>query len=258
MMSSTGGRHPFFNGEPMRLQRYLALCGIASRRKCEALIEQGRVCVNGVVVDKAGASVVQGTDRVELDGRPVEPAGAPVCYVLYKERGVISSCSDPQGRPTVMSYFKDVKERLFPVGRLDFDTEGLLLVTNDGYLAYRLTHPRYEVNKTYTAVVRGQIKASQLRKLENGVEVDGVRTEPAHVQVLHATPGQSTVRLTIREGKNRQVRKMFLAVGMPVVQLKREQVGFLSLGSLKPGQRRKLKPHEVQLLMDATSANAYE
>ncbi|MFZ5975837.1 MAG: pseudouridine synthase, partial [Bacillota bacterium] len=171
-----------------------------------------------------------------------------------KERGVISTCSDPQGRPTVMSYFKGVQERLFPVGRLDYDTEGLLLVTNDGALAYRLTHPRYEVDKTYVAFVRGHIKASQIRKLEKGVEIDGVRTAPAHVQALDATPGQSVVRITIHEGKNRQVRKMLLAVGLPVIKLKREQIGSLSLGNLKPGQLRKLKLHEIRFLLDETMA----
>jgi 23S rRNA pseudouridine2605 synthase len=241
----------------MRLQHYLALCGIASRRKCETLIAHGRVRVNGIVVDKAGTNVEQGTDRVELDGSIVEPSDAPVCYMLYKERGVISTCSDPQGRPTVMSYFEGVKERLFPVGRLDYDTEGLLLVTNDGRLAYRLTHPRYEVNKTYVAVVRGQIKTSQIRKLEKGVEIDGIRTASAHVQVLDATPGRSELRITIHEGKNRQVRKMFLAVGLPVVKLKRDQIGSLSLGNLKPGQLRKLKPHEIQCLLDETMAGEF-
>ncbi|MFZ5975869.1 MAG: pseudouridine synthase [Bacillota bacterium] len=241
----------------MRLQHYLAVCGIASRRKCETLIAQGRVRVNGVIVDKAGINVEMGTDRVELDGKPVAPAGAPVCYMLYKERGVISSCSDPQGRTTVMSYFKGAKERLFPVGRLDYDTEGLLLVTNDGTLAYRLTHPRYEVNKTYTAVVRGQLKPSQIRRLEKGVEVDGVRTAPAHVQVVEAKPGEATARITLHEGKNRQVRKMFLAVGLPVKKLKREQIGSLSLGNLKPGQVRKLKHHEIQRLLDEAMAGEF-
>lgn len=258
MMSSQDGRS--FNSDKdrtMRLQHYLAVCGVASRRKCEELITQGRVRVNGSVVDKPGSSVVAGLDRVEMDGSPVMHAAAPVCYMLYKEKGILSTCSDPQGRLTVMSYFQDVKERLYPVGRLDFDTEGLLLLTNDGTLAYRLTHPRYEVNKTYVARVRGRVTASQAHRLARGVEIDGQRTAPARVKVLDTAQGQTLVRIAIHEGKNRQVRKMLDAVGLPVQELKREMIGSLSLGSLKPGQRRKLKKHEVQNLLDETFAGTF-
>lgn len=242
----------------MRLQRYLALCGVASRRKCEALIAAGRVRVNGAVADRPGTTVVHGADRVELDGRPVEPESETVCYMLHKESGVISTCSDPRGRPTVLSYFTGVKQRLYPVGRLDSDTEGLLLVTNDGMLAHRLTHPRFEVEKTYVAYLRGQIAGRQARMLERGVELDGARTAPARVEVLESETGRSTVRIVVREGRNRQVRRMFEAVGLQVFRLVRVQIGPLPLGTLKPGKYRKLGPHEVQRLLDEAAAGEFD
>jgi len=240
----------------MRLQKYLAMCGVASRRRCEELIAAGRVRVNGAVADKPGTLVDEGADRVEVDGRAVSPAAETACYMLHKEHGVVSTCSDPQGRPTVMKYFADVHERLYPVGRLDFDTEGLLLMTNDGALANRLTHPRYEVEKEYEAVVRGEITQAQARRLEGGVEIDGVRTAPAQVRVVRAEQGRSVVRVTIHEGRNRQVRKMLAAAGLPVMRLRRERIGALTLGSLKPGQRRKLSRAEMERLMDEGLADA--
>ena len=238
----------------MRLQRYLAMSGVASRRKSEELIADGRVRVNGAVADKPGTIVDPQHDRVELDGKAVRPVAEPVCYLLYKECGVVSTCNDPQGRRTVMDYFQGVRQRLYPVGRLDFDTEGLLLMTNDGALAYRLTHPKYEVEKTYEAVVRGKITPAQMQRLESGIEIEGKRTAPAHVEMLVMPGERSTLHITIREGRNRQVRKMFAAIGHPVIRLKRDRFGSLTLGGLKPGQRRKLTPDEIQNLMDEGTA----
>jgi 23S rRNA pseudouridine2605 synthase len=174
--------------------------------------------------------------------------------MLHKERGVISTCSDPRGRPTVLSYFAGAKERLYPVGRLDADTEGLLLITNDGALAHRLTHPRFEVEKAYVAYLRGQITARQAHMLERGVELDGVRTSPAQVTVKASEAGKSTARIVLTEGRNRQVRRMFETVGLPVERLVRVQVGSLPLGALRPGKYRKLMPHEVQRLLDEAAA----
>lgn len=241
----------------MRLQRYLAMCGVASRRKCEEMILRGRVSVNGEVVKTMGIIIEEGVDKIEVDKKPITYKSTPVCYMLYKEPSIVSTCKDPQGRPTVMKYFQDVKERLYPVGRLDYDTEGLLLMTNDGVLANSLTHPKFEVYKTYTAFVRGSILPSHLRKLERGIEIDGVKTSRAHVQLIKQDSGRSEVKITIHEGKNRQVRKMFLAIGMRVTKLRREQIGFLSLGNLKPGQRRKLSVHEVNRLLEEAKAGSF-
>jgi len=231
-----------------RLQKVMARAGIASRRKAEEMILQGRVKVNGRVVTELGVKVGP-SDDVEVDGIPVERE-EPVYYLLYKPRGVISSVKDDKGRKVVTDFFKDLDKRIYPVGRLDYDTSGLLLLTNDGDFANLLMHPRYEIEKVYVAKVKGIPTREQLKQLEQGVMLEDGMTAPAKVKLLSADRKKRTaiVEIRIHEGRNRQVRRMFEAIGCEVMKLKRERYAFLDLKGLRPGEYRELTPHEVKLL----------
>ena len=230
-----------------KLQKVLARSGLASRRVCEEMIEEGRVTVNGQVA-VLGARVDAESDVVEVDGAPVGVAPGLVYYLLNKPVGVVSTAHDPQHRPTVVQLVPQ-DHRVFPVGRLDTDTEGLLILTNDGPLTQRLTHPSFGVEKEYLAEVEGEPTAGVLRALRDGVELDDGLTAPARVALVNAT----TIRLTIHEGRNRQVRRMLEAVGHPVRRLVRTRVGPLSDRHLRPGTWRELHPSEVRdLAMAAT------
>jgi 23S rRNA pseudouridine2605 synthase len=220
----------------------LAAAGLGSRRACEILIEEGRVTVNGDVA-VLGRRVDTDTDRVEVDGVRVPVRPGLVTYLLNKPRGVVSTASDPQGRPTVVE-FVPAEPRVFPVGRLDTDTEGLLLLTNDGDLAHRLTHPSFGVDKEYLAEVDGSPTPAELRRLREGVELEDGRTAPAKASLV--APG--AVRLVIHEGRNRQVRRMCEAVGHPVRRLVRTRIGPLADRRLKPGEWRVLDVDEVRSL----------
>lgn len=235
----------------MRLQKYLAECGIASRRGAEALIAQGRVSIGGEVVTQMGVQVEPG-DLVEVDGKPVARVEEKQYILLYKPQGVICTLSDPEGRKTVRDLLPEIKERVYPVGRLDYDTEGLLLLTNDGELSNGLTHPSREVDKTYYLRVRGSLSPQALGRLENGVTLDdGHRTARARVELLEADAGfqgQTILRLHVHEGHNRLVRRMVQAVGGEVVFLRRERIGLLGLGGLRPGQWRHLTSGEIKYL----------
>lgn len=234
--------------ENMRLQKYLALCGVASRRSAERLIEDGRVKVNGETVTELGTKVSRG-DRVLFDGKIVTPDESKVYIALNKPNGYLSSASDDRGRKTVVDLVKDeFPQRLYPVGRLDYDTEGLIFLTNDGDFTYAVTHPKHNVEKTYEAVIRGVLTEKAVTSLSEGVEIDGFLTSPAFVNVLSAENGRSVVRITIHEGKNRQVRKMFEAVGFRVSKLKRISIGKVKLGSLKSGAWRELSEKEIRSL----------
>lgn len=233
----------------MRLQKYLAEAGVASRRASEALIAAGRVCVNGEVAS-IGQSVDEG-DRVELDGSPVEREQRHVVILLYKPRGVVCTSEDPEGRRTVQDFFRDLPERLYNVGRLDLNSEGLLLMTNDGALAHRLTHPRYGVEKTYYVVCDGKVAASDFAKLTNGVLLDDGMTAPAKIDRIRTTQrGDTSFLITIHEGRNRQIRRMAEAVGHRTLRLKRERFGTLELGTLKPGEWRYLTEGELRMLQE--------
>ena len=231
----------------MRLQKYLADAGVASRRACEALIAAGRVRVNG-----ATAAIVQSVeagDTVELDGKPVACAQRHVVILFYKPRGVVCTSEDPEGRRTVQDYFRDLPERLYNVGRLDLNSEGLLLMTNDGALAHRLTHPRFGVEKTYYVVCDGKVTASDFAKLTNGVLLDDGMTAPARVDCVRTTQrGDTSFLITIHEGRNRQIRRMAEAIGHRTLRLKRERFGCLELGTLKPGEWRYLTESELMSL----------
>ena len=229
-----------------RLQKVIAHSGVASRRKAEELIQAGRVTVNGKVIKELGTKVTP-NDKIEVNGIRLEKE-EPVYFLLYKPRGVISSVSDDKGRKVVTDLFPLIEERIYPVGRLDYDTSGLLLVTNDGEFANVLTHPKYEVDKVYVAKVKGIPDKENLRKLERGVQLEDGKTAPARVKMLSFDKKKETaiVEITIHEGRNRQVRRMFEAIGHEVVKLKRERFGFLTLQGLSTGDYRELSPHEVK------------
>ncbi|UOY93512.1 rRNA pseudouridine synthase [Ectobacillus sp. JY-23] len=237
-----------------RLQKVIAQAGIASRRKAEELIQQGSVKVNGKVVKELGTKVTR-NDRIEVEGIQIEKE-EPVYFMLYKPTGVISSVKDEKGRKAVTDFFPMVKERIFPIGRLDYDTSGLLLLTNDGEFANLLMHPRNEIEKVYIAKVKGIMDNEKVRKLQRGIMLEDGKTAPAKVKVLGSDRKKETalVEITIHEGRNRQVRRMFEAVGCKVTKLKRERYAFLGLGALRPGDGRALTPHEVKQLRAFASA----
>ncbi len=229
-----------------RLQKYMASCGVASRRKCEEIIAEGRVKVNGVTVREAGLKIQPGKDRVTVDGKEIIPANKPVYIMLNKPVGYVSTVRDQFMRPTVLDLVRGVKGRIYPVGRLDYDSEGLLLLTNDGNFAYGLTHPRHRVDKTYIVVVQGSPSRKEIDRLRKGVEIDGRMTSPADIRVESVQGNKTTFRVVIHEGRNRQVRRMFETIGYAVVSLKRIGIGKLQLGTLAPGKWRFLEDREVK------------
>jgi 23S rRNA pseudouridine2605 synthase len=232
----------------MRLAKYLATAGVASRRASEVLVRAGRVTVEGRAVTDPAFDVASGA-AIAVDGEAIDAAHERVVYAVNKPTGVVSTARDPQGRPTVVTMVAQT-ERLYPVGRLDIDTTGLILLTNEGELAHRLTHPRFEVEKTYRAVVGGPpVRDGELRALREGVELEDGRTSPARVRRL----GPDTIEITIHEGRKRQVKRMCEAVGHPVKRLARIRFGPLELGDLPVGRWRKLSRAEVEALMSATA-----
>lgn len=233
-----------------RLQKVLATRGWGSRRVCEDLIAAGRVTVNGVVAE-LGRRVDPEVDHVEVDGAPVGVRAGLRYYVLNKPVGVVTTASDPQGRPTVVQIVPD-DPRVYPVGRLDVATEGLLLLTNDGDLANRLAHPSHGVEKEYLAEVEGRLDGGDLRRLREGIELDDGMTAPAKV----SQPEPGVLRITIHEGRNRQVRRMCEAVGHPVTRLVRVRIGPLRDPALRPGEWRELRPAEVKALVEAVAGGA--
>lgn len=231
----------------MRLNKYIASAGICSRRKADELIAAGNVKVNGASMREMGYDVKEG-DRVEVNGKPIKAAGNKVYVALNKPWGCVTTMNDDRDRATVAEIVADIPERLFPVGRLDYNTTGLLIMTNDGDLTYRLTHPKHEVYKTYVAHVSGVISDARLAKLRRGVDIGGFVTSPAKVRVLKQNPRSAVVEISIREGKNRQVRKMFKAVGSRVMELERVSIGEIRLGRLQTGHYRKLTRKEIEYL----------
>ncbi|MCU9595384.1 rRNA pseudouridine synthase [Caldibacillus thermolactis] len=232
-----------------RLQKVIAHAGIASRRKAEELILQGKVTVNGEVVKQLGTKVGP-NDVVEVNGIKVEKE-APVYFLFYKPKGVVTTVKDDKNRKTVLDFFPEVTERIYPVGRLDYDTSGILLMTNDGEFANLLTHPKYEIEKTYIAKVKGIPTREHLKQLQKGIRLDDGLTAPAKAKFLSANKRKNTaiIELTIHEGRNRQVRRMFEKIGYPVMKLKRERYAFLDLTGLNAGEWRPLTPHEVKQLI---------
>ena len=231
----------------MRLQKYLASCGIASRRKCEEYILEGKVAVNGQVIETLGTKVEEG-DHVTFCGKPVSLQEEYVYYMLNKPVGYVTTVQDEKQRKTVLDLIKDERHRVYPVGRLDYNTSGLLLLTNDGALTYGLTHPKHHVNKCYEVKVKGALSHEAQEALKNGVLLDGKVTYPAELKVLRKGEQSTLFQLTIHEGRNRQVRRMCEAVGYPVLALKRVSIGQLVLDHLKLGDYRALTEKEVAYL----------
>ncbi len=233
--------------ETFRLQKFLAHCGVASRRKAEEYIRDGKVKVNGKIVTEMGTTVTA-KDRVEVDGKPVRLEKNKVYILLHKPKGYVTTVHDPEGRDTVMDLIQGIDERVYPVGRLDYDSSGLLLLTNDGQLAHRMMHPSHEIVKVYIATVEGSPSVEAVQRLEKGIRIEDYTTAPALVKVLEEYNDKTKLEITIHEGRNRQVRKMCEAIGHPVIRLKRIAYGNLVLGTLRPGQWRYLTESEKKQL----------
>lgn len=233
----------------MRLNKYIAQAGIASRRKADELIANGNVKINGLSMREMGYDVVDG-DVVEVNGNVIRAAEKKVYILLNKPTGYVTTVADEKGRPVVTDLTADVDARIFPVGRLDYNTSGMLILTNDGDLAYRVSHPKHELTKTYRARVSGVLSGERLSRLRKGVDIEGYTTRPARVTVIKQGERSAIVEITIHEGKNRQVRKMFAAVGNNVQELQRVKIGDIPLGRLKEGHYRKLTKEEIDYLMN--------
>jgi 23S rRNA pseudouridine2605 synthase len=256
----SGGTSPERTGDraerlpALRLHRYIASCGYTSRRRAELLIEAGRVAVNGKLVTRLGTLVRPGRDRVAVNGEEILPP-RPTTIMLNKPGGIITSTHDTHERLTVMDLLpRSLRERgVLPAGRLDQDTEGLLILTNVGELGHRITHPRYETEKEYEALLDERPAPPQLRSLEAGIVLDGERTAPARVLAVVPRGERTGVRLVIREGRKRQVRRMFQAIGHEVRELKRVRIGGLRLGDLASGAWRELGPSEIAALTEGSA-----
>ncbi len=231
-----------------RLNKIIAGSGIASRRRADELISSGRVVVNGRIVTKSGSKAVWGVDTILVDGQRLPDPPKKAYILLNKPFGYVCTLHDPQGRPIVLDLLGDLKERVYPVGRLDFDTQGLLILTNDGELAFRLTHPRFGVPRTYKALVEGTIESQSVKKLRKGIMLDDGLTNPARVRMLERGQGRSLLRITLSEGRSREIRRMLEAVGHKTIHLMRTGYGNLSLGTLKVGKYRHLTEEEVKSL----------
>lgn len=240
----------------MRINKYIAHAGLASRRKAEEFIKQGLVTINGQVVTELATTVKQG-DKVEVSGTPIYNE-EKVYYLLNKPRGVISSVSDDKGRQTVVDLLPQVKERIYPVGRLDWDTSGLLILTNDGDFTDKMIHPKNEIDKVYLARISGLATKDNLRPLTRGLVIDGKKTKPARYTIIKTDrdKNRSIVELTIHEGRNHQVKKMFETIGLPVEKLSRIRFGTLDLTGLRPGESRRLNKKEISQLHNAVRKKA--
>ncbi|MBI3316293.1 MAG: rRNA pseudouridine synthase [Candidatus Omnitrophica bacterium] len=237
-----------------RLQVVLARYGLASRRGVVSMIEQGKVRVNGVVVREKGFRVDLPKDKIDVEGQALAlPESSEKRYfLLNKPKGVMTTMQDPHAEKTVADFFHDIPERLFPVGRLDRDTTGLLLMTNDGELTFRLTHPKYGVPKTYRVKVEGLVTEAEAKRLEKGVHLEDGKTAPCRIQIDEKSQRDTQLTITIHEGKKRQIRRVFQTMGHWVTELERLSYGPLRLGALRYGERRELGPGEVRALMEMT------
>ncbi len=232
----------------IRLNKFISQAGIASRREADRMITEGRVTVNGEVIQILGFKIDDEKDRVEVNGRRVKIEEGLVYLMLNKPSGYLVSLKDPLRRPTIRDLLTSIKRRVFPVGRLDYNSEGLLLLTNDGELAYRLTHPRFKIKKVYLVKVKGESDSSKLSKLKKGIFLDGKKTAPAKIVPLEVSKKKTVLRVEIYEGRKREIRRMFEAIGHMVVGLQRIKFDGLSLGNLKGGQWRYLTRKEIDIL----------
>lgn len=234
-----------------RLQKYMAKCGVASRRKCEELILQGKIKVNGIIIKELGTKVVEGIDKVEFNGKIIHKEENKIYIILNKPEGYITSLKDEKGRKTILDLV-DVNERIFPIGRLDYDSSGLLLLTNDGDIYNKIIHPRVKIKKKYITVCEGEFSESDLDKFRKGINIGDYITAPADIKIIAIENIRnrkvSTVEISIHEGKNRQVRRMCAALNHPVLSLKRVAVGDVKLGYLKKGEWRNLSKAELEYI----------
>lgn len=233
-----------------RLQKVMAQSGVASRRKCEDIICEGRVKVNGRVITEPGYKVDSDKDVIEVDGNIIKKTDENVYILLNKPAGYITSVKDQFGRPTVLELLDGIEGRVYPVGRLDYDTEGLLILSNDGELTYKITHPKYNINKTYRALIQGKVNRDDIEAFEKGIAIEDYVTAPARMEIVRYSKGNSIVDITIHEGRNRQVRKMCSAIGHEVIRLKRTKIGEIGLGGLKTGKWRYLNDLEIKYLKE--------
>ncbi len=239
--------------EEVRLQKYLAANGVASRRKAEEMILQGKVSVNGEVVTELGTKIIPGKDTVSVNGKPVEETAEKVYILLNKPIGYVTTLEEQFGRDKVTDLLKGVKTRVLPVGRLDMYTSGALILTNDGDFIYQVTHPSHEIDKTYVATVKGIVTKEEIETLQNGVQIEEYTTAKAKVRILKTDEekNQSRIEITIHEGRNRQVRKMCEAIGRKVLALHRSKIGEITVKELPLGTWRYLRQNEVKKLLNA-------
>lgn len=231
-----------------RLQKFMASCGVASRRKCEELILSGKVKVNGEIIKELGVKVDPLKDIVEYNNSIIKKEDQKVYIMLHKPVGYITSLKDEKGRKTILDIVK-VQERIFPIGRLDYDSSGLLLLTNDGEIYNKIIHPRVELKKSYITECKGKFTQKDIQKFKTGIDIGDYITAPANIEILHEDNNNSIVKISIHEGKNRQVRRMCAALNHPVVSLKRVSIGELKLGYLKLGEYRHLTEDELKYLL---------
>jgi pseudouridine synthase len=237
----------------IRLNKFIAEAGICSRRQADLLIKSGRVSLNGKIITELGIKINTAKDIVTIDNKIISIQNQPFIYlILNKPRGILTTVKDPFNRPTVMNLIHDMRERVYPVGRLDQDSEGLLLFTNDGELANRLIHPRHKIKKLYQVWVQGQPTASDIEHLRQGIPIDSRMTLPCRIQRLHTDETSTQFEIEIREGRKRQIRRMFQAIGHEVIRLKRIQIGPIKLGRLPVGKWRYLREYEIQAIKKET------
>lgn len=232
----------------MRLQKYLASSGLTSRRKAEQYILDGRVEVDGIIITELGTKVTAGKELVKVDGKVIKVEEQKVYFLLHKPRGFVTTLSDPQGRAVITELMTGVKERVFPVGRLDYDTEGAVIMTNDGELSQKILHPSYETYKTYHANLKGIPSQENLQLLTTGIDLEGKMTAPAKVSIISRSANSCTASITIHEGRKHQVKKMFGAIGHTVTYLKRMAYGDLKLGNIPKGEFKSLSEQEIELI----------
>ncbi len=240
--------------EKMRLQKYMSQLGLCSRRRAEELISEGKVKVNGEIITQMGY-IVNGDEKIEIEGIENKVSNEVVTFLFNKPLGVVSSAKDDRGRKTIIDFFKNENYRLYPVGRLDYNTSGAILVSNDGELTNLVTHPSTHLNKTYMVTIDGKVKLEHLEALRNGILLEDGMTQKAEVELFREKIDQTMIKITIHEGRNRQVRRMFEHFSYHVRNLNRDSVGFLSLGSLKRGEYRKLSDLEVRMIKNICKAN---
>lgn len=239
----------------IRLQKFIADAGLASRRKAEEMISNGQVIVNGAIVTELGTKIDPAADHVRVDGKIVQRQSAKkVVYALYKPKSCMTTMNDPQGRDTIVKYFPKTSYRLFPVGRLDYDAEGLLLLTNDGDMAQSIAHPTKHIWKEYFVKIKGKISQDQLNKLKSGPVIDGKKRQPIKVKTLHHVNDKTWLSVSLQEGLKNHLKKMFSQIGFPVIKIKRFSVGNIELKEMKPGEVRKLSSEEIFDLLELTGA----